>query len=71
VSNQGPHVVWDTKIENLNMIAHLHEVLVHDVVTLCSNGGHTSFSADVAQISTIEALERTIYIRIGHWWKSC
>jgi hypothetical protein len=41
------------------MKANLHEVLVYDVVTLCSNGSHTSFSADIAQIGTVEALERT------------
>ena len=47
------------------MKAHLHEVLVNDIVTLCSNGGHTSFSADIAQIGAVEALEWTTGIRIG------
>lgn len=35
---------------------HLHEVLVDYVVPLCANCGHTSFSADIAKISPIEAL---------------
>jgi hypothetical protein len=36
---------------------HLHEVLMDDVVTLCPDGSHASFSADIAQIGTVEALE--------------
>jgi len=42
--------------ENWGVQAHLHEVLVNDIVTLCSDSSHAGFGADVAQIGSVEAL---------------
>lgn len=43
--------------ENKCVEPHLHEVLVNHVVTLCSDGSHASFCADVAHVSSVETLE--------------
>jgi hypothetical protein len=45
------------QIEKKQQMPHLHKVLMDDIITLCPDGSHASFSADIAQIGTIEALE--------------
>lgn len=43
---------------------YLHEVLVNDIVTFCTNSRHSSFSADIPQISTIETLKSESDVQI-------